>query len=490
MTERSPVPDAGASVRWQSGGVNHLTGAAGQTWWRDHVLWLVLTASTATRVGLALAFPGFVGGDDVEVLEEGFRRAFGLAFQPWSIRNLLVPDLLVAPLLRLASWLGVQETGALIFVATLPFIALASLNVVLVYTLAARWSPDRAVARLAAALFALHWLPLGYGSTVYPRTLATTCVLLACLAGVRKPVRSAAALAAGGLLAVAFAERYSEGVLLAPLLLWCMSGSARAARARAAGALIGGFVVGAAVTVGVVDAVTWGRPFASLQAFAQLTLVERLSSSRIPIQPLLFYVQRLLFWVPATLLPALVAAARRKGAGRLWALLLLPIGLLSLVHHKELRYLQCTIPALALLGALGFRELAARWGRVAAAALVVLTLVWQASGVSFLARNSLAAVAAAKAMRADAAITVVALSQAWAYGDRLYLGNRVEVRDLPTPPGAQELERAAAGADRVALYRNDLTGDPALATVLTRHGFTRNATFERGASKAVVVFAR
>jgi len=85
---------------------------------------------------------------------------------------------------------------------------------------------------------------------------------------------------------------------------------------------------------------------------------------------------------------------------------------------------------------------------------------------------------------------VVALSQAWAYGDRLYLGNRVEVRDLPTPPGAQELERAAAGADRVALYRNDLTGDPALATVLTRHGFTRNATFERGASKAVVVFAR
>jgi hypothetical protein len=239
-----------------------------------------------------------------------------------------------------------------------------------------------------------------------------------------------------------------------------------------------------------VDALTWGRPFASLQAFAQLTLVERLSSSRIPVQPLLFYVQRVLFWVPATLLPALVVAARRKGTGRLWALLLLPIGLLSLVHHKELRYLQCTIPALALLGALGFRWLATRWGRVAATTLVVLTLVWQVSGVSFLARNSLAAVAAAKAMRGDPGIRVVALSQAWAYGDRLYFGNRVEVRDLPTPPGAPELERAAAGADRVALYRDDLTGDPALAAMLTRHGFARNATFERGASKAVVVFAR
>ena len=482
--------DARVSARWQGGGLDDLAAPAGPTWFRDHLLWLVLAATTATRVALALVFQGFVGGDDVEVLEAGFRRAFGLSFQPWNIRNLLVPDLIVAPLLRLASWLGVHETGALIFVATLPFIVLASLNVVLVYTLAARWSADRVVARLAAALFALHWLPLGYGSTVYPRTLATTCVLLACLACVRKPVRSAAALAAGGLLAVAFAERYSEGVLLAPLLLWCMSGSVRAARPRAAAALVGGFVAGAAVTVGVVDALTWGRPFASLQAFAQLTLVERLSSSRIPVQPLLFYFQRVLFWIPATLLPALVVAARRKGTGRLWALLLLPIGLLSLVYHKELRYLQCTIPALALLGALGFRELAARWGRVATTTLVVLTLVWQASGVRFLADSSLAAVAAAKAMRADPAIRVIALSQAWAYGDRLYFGNGVEVRDLPTPPSAQDLDRAAAGADRVALYRDDLTGDPALAAMLTRHGFARNATFERGASKAVVVFVR
>jgi hypothetical protein len=453
-------------------------------------LWLVLGATTVARVVLALAFRGFLGGDDVELLEAAFRRAFGLAYEPWRIRNLLVPDLLLAPLLRLASALGVRETGALIFVATLPFIALASVNVVLVYLLALRWSHERAVARLAATLFALHWLPLAYGATVYPRTLATTCVLLACLACLGRPVRPAAACAAGGLLALAFAERYSEAVMLAPLLLWCLSGSTWQGRIRAAAALVGGFLAGVAVTVGVMDAATWDRPFASLQAFAQLTLVERAFSSRVPVQPLLFYLQRLMFWVPATLLPALVAAARKKDSGRLWALLLLPVALLSLVHHKEPRYLQAAIPALAVLGALGFRALAARWGRVATVTLVALTLAWQASGVRFLAEGSRAAVAAANEMRGDPAIRVVVLSQAWAYGDRLFLGNCVEVRDVATPPRAPEVEHAAAGADRVALYQDDWAADPALAEVLARAGFTRRDTFERGASRAVVVFAR
>src|SRR2546428_6678663 len=46
---------------------------------------------------LAHRFFGFLTGDDVEVLEEAFRRAIGFPFSPWDIRSLSVPDFVVAP---------------------------------------------------------------------------------------------------------------------------------------------------------------------------------------------------------------------------------------------------------------------------------------------------------------------------------------------------------------------------------------------------------
>ena len=53
-----------------------------------------------------------------------------------------------------------------------------------------QWLKTGWAATLAASLFAFHWLPLGYGSTVYPRTVSTTCVLVAVLmiANTRRPV--------------------------------------------------------------------------------------------------------------------------------------------------------------------------------------------------------------------------------------------------------------------------------------------------------------
>jgi hypothetical protein len=93
-------------------------------------------------------------------------------------------------------------------------------------------------------------------------------------------------------------------------------------------------------------------------------------------------------------------------------------------------------------------------------------------------------------MASEAGVRVVALSQAWAYGHRLYFGNGVEVRDLPVPPRESDLERLIPGADRVALYRKDLEEDPALGVLLAHHGFSSSETYRWGRSKAVVVFAR
>src|SRR2546429_629798 len=65
----------------------------------------------------------------------------------------------------------------------------------------------------AALIFALHWIPLGFGSTVYPRNLAMACVVAAALLVDRWPF------AAGALVGLAFADRFSEIVFLIPILV-------------------------------------------------------------------------------------------------------------------------------------------------------------------------------------------------------------------------------------------------------------------------------
>ena len=82
----------------------------------------------------------------------------------------------------------------------------------------------------------------------------------------------------------------------------------------------------------------------------------------------------------------------------------------------------------------------------------------------------------------------MALSQSWAYGGRLFLGNRVEVRDLRTPPDAADVTAALAAADRVGLYLKDFVADPALAAALGEHGYVERERVAWGESKTVVVF--
>src|SRR5437763_2530524 len=169
----------------------------------------IIAASAAAQLWLAWRYYGFLTGDDVEVLSEAFRRARGLAYTPWDIRNLFVPDVVVAPVVLLSRGVSTRTT---IFLASLPFIALCSLTIWLVYRLALRWCDERA-AIVAALLFATYWIPLSFGSTVYPRTLAAACVVAAALIVARWPF------AAGLLVGVAFADRFSAVVFLAPLLL-------------------------------------------------------------------------------------------------------------------------------------------------------------------------------------------------------------------------------------------------------------------------------
>src|SRR5664279_4259350 len=85
----------------------------------------IVAAVVVVQIWLAHRYFGFMTGDDVEVLSEAFRRARGLDFHPWDIRNLFVPDVVVAPVVWI---LRGASTRTAIFAASLPFIALTALT--------------------------------------------------------------------------------------------------------------------------------------------------------------------------------------------------------------------------------------------------------------------------------------------------------------------------------------------------------------------------
>ncbi len=424
----------------------------------------LIACVTAVQCWLAWRYFGFLTGDDVEVLSEAFRRARGMAYAPWDVRNLLVPDLVVAPVVWLTRG---TSTRFSIFAATLPFVALAALTLWLVHRLALRWTNDEWAALVAALLFATHWIPLGFGGTVYPRTLAAACVVAAVLIVERWPF------AAGALLGLAFADRFSEIVFLAPLLIVAFRD--RVARIWL---IVAGAAVSILLTVGLYDWLTWGSAFASLIKFARLTLVAPDFASRVKYQAPWWYLANLMRWCSPALLPLLWFGRRSRA---IW-FVVLPLIAFSSIRHKELRYLQVMIPFLCIAAAAGF---ALMRNRRIATALVVVSLLWDLNGLRYFARKSQPAVLAAQWIASNPSLHSIAASQLWAYGGKLYLGDRMAMSELGTPP--EHLADTRAGA--VAMFETDLDV-PARVAALRANGYVPVKTFRDDPARAVVVFGR
>jgi len=420
--------------------------------------WVValIAVVAAIQIFLALRFYGFLTGDDVEVLKEAFRRARNWRYTPWDVRNLFVPDFLVSPFVRIGGIRG----------AAIPFIALTAVTIWLVWRLALKWSADDHAALAAALLFALHWIPLGFGSTVYPRTLATACIVAAALIVDRFPF------AAGALVGLAFADRFSEIIFLIPLL-WI---------ARQRWRVVAGAIVAITIVVGLYDWITWGAPFSSVIKFAHLTLVAPDFASRVKYQSAIWYLLNIVRWCAPTLLPLLWFARRQAR----WSFIVVPLVALSIVKHKELRYLQSTIPFIAIAAGIGFGALYAR-SRKWAVSLLVVSLIWNLHGLRYFAHKSMPAVDAARALAADPRVNVVAVQQSWAYGDDLYFGRRMVVREMNTPP--RDIDAMIAPADAVCVYETDLD-HPELVAALRASGFAQWRTFRDGPARAVVVYRR
>jgi GPI mannosyltransferase 3 len=441
----------------------------------------IIAATAAVQLWLAWRYYGFLTGDDVEVLSEAFRRARGLAYTPWDIRNLFVPDVVVAPVVWFTRGLSTRTS---IFLASLPFIALSSLTIWLVYRLALRWCDERA-AIIAALLFAAHWIPLSFGSTVYPRTLAAACIVAAALIVDRWPF------VAGLLIGVAFADRFSEIVFIAPLLLIvtqhrqeCLCHIGHVAQTllsvlwmQALKVMLGA-TVAILLTVGIHDWLTWGSPFSSAIKFAHLTLVEPDFASRVKYQAPWWYLANIVRWCSPALLPLLWYARRSRA---IW-FIVIPLIAFSAIKHKELRYLQVIIPFLCIAASIGFASMR---NRRAAIALVALSIVWDLHGLRYLARKSQPSVMAAQWIASNPSIHSIATSQLWSYGDKLYLGDKMAMSDVGTPPE----KLSEVNADAVALYETDLDV-PSRIDALRANGYAPVRTFRDDPARAVVVFMK
>jgi GPI mannosyltransferase 3 len=412
--------------------------------------------STALRVWLAHHYDGFETGDDVEIAQEAFRAALGLEYTPWNIRNLFVSQTLVAPLVKLASLFS-DDPFTLAIVARYPFIVLAGVNIVLVFFLGRAWFSEQA-GLLAAALYSIHWLPLVFGSSLYPRIPGTTFLLLAALAISRRKF-----FIAGVLASMAFAMRYSEAIFLVPLALF------------GGWHVLLGFAAGTLLFIGVYDWLTWGRPFASLIEFARYTLLARESSSLMKEQPFWWYLGASPQWLAPPLWPFLWRE-RRKAL----AFIVVPVIVLSLIHHKELRYLQAVIPFAMILAAHGAMSWWRDGRRTLVIVLLILALPLQLARIRSVEKRSMAAVDAARYMRGK----TVAVSQEWAYGGKLF----VDSVEIGIPPEPARLREVVARVDCVAMYRSQLT--PELRGIVAGAGLTTARGFERARSRPVDVFCR
>ena len=442
----------------------------------------LLAVSTVMRLFLARHFYGFLSGDDLEVVQTAAKYAQGLEYEPWTLRCLFHPLVLVAPILRIARPGNPIVTA---WLASIPTILAVSATIWLVFRLSLRFGLTRTASGLAAFFYAVHWLPFGYGSTPFPRPISSMCFVLALLLALQ--TRRAAWLAAGFLIGAAFAVRFSEGVLALPLLVlaWWKHRRVAALAAVAAGGMLGALLL-----AGVTDWVTWGRPFASLSEFVRIMQgPDRPEFPRYD-KPWYWYGTSILQWGgPVAVVLALAAVIRPVARVPLMLFSLVVLSY-SLFAYKAYRYVQAAIPLLAILAGIGAARLLSSGRRMARAAGWILVLLAPAWGIerslNLLEGKSRTAVDAAMWMRTLEPGRVL-LEQQWAYGGSLTFGNGVEIHDREPRRPIGLTGRELDGVDAAAFYERDLgEGDRA---VLGSAGLRQVFRVE-GRPKTVVVFGR
>src|SRR5262245_53409720 len=450
-----------------------------------------MAAMLFAKLWLAWRYEGFLTGDDLEIVSAAARTALGLRYDPWTLRCLFHPIVLAAPFQKIASLLGATDPDVFTWAASIPTALFSTASIALTAALALRFGLSRRAAAAAAFFQAFAWMSLAYGASPFPRPISTAMLLAAFLLAASRRPGLAAPIVAGLLAGAAFAVRWSEGIVLLPLLafpLLLRSPAPPRPPARIA-AIAGGFAAGSFLCAGVTDWLTWGRPFESLRQYFKIMFLERPDVDN---QPFWDYPYTILHWAGPILLLLLIPAWKERRARLPIAYFAGIVLLMSLFSHKEWRYLQAAIPFLAIAAGAGWERLwTGRLKALAAAAILLAAAHGIERTVHLLSNRSSAGLAAARYLRSlDPKPRNLAFLQLWAWGGRLYLGNDVEIREIEysRPVRPEAIRRDAAEADAVGVFA--LLLDDAARRELEALGFREIARFRKRKSYECVVFVR
>ena len=432
------------------------------------------TAVFLVKVFLAATSPGFFSGDDVEIHEMTLGVLLRKPWSAWDLRCAFFPMMFVYPAQRLALALGASSPEMLVLAGRAAVALVSSTAIPLTWWTARHLAPaDPRLAALSVLLLAINKLQMSFGSSELPRPVSTVFVLAAFLCMIRGRVLHSAL--GGVFLGVAVAFRFSE-VLFLPAAFATLRREqwwTRAVTVVIAAVLTAGAIIGAA------DAWYWGRPFSSLIAAIDYTVVQRESSRGY--EPPWEYLRIIPAWSTFVFVALAVAGSSRRTPESWW--LWVPIALLSLLPHKESRYLLPVIPFLCIAAARGFLRLSQwlresagmfgwqRWAKDLAAPLFLLGVLHDLGGWRLSRSNE--GIRLAQYMRAAGGSGITG-QDLWRLGGRTYLWPLEPIVDIHPDLLADRTGLAAAVRDAkwVALrYRVARTAGDSVMDAL---GFQRD----------------
>lgn len=364
----------------------------------------------APRAYLAVADQGMVWADEVfQTLEQGHRLAFGYGLVPWEFRtgarSWILPGA-IGGVMKVFSLCGIGSGGGLAVAMKLFFALLSTLGLFamlrIAYAAAGLASAvmfgllvaafpssllygSRAMSEVACApaLAWGAWLLWSWGLGGNGRSAWQSCHLAATPWWKHAPTL----VGAGALFGLAALLRYQTIVLL-PLVLLLVAWrcSVRVSLLVAAGMVV---VIGLG---GLLDWITWGRPFAAFINYMRFNLVEN-GASQWGVSKRDFYWRTLL----ATTGPALwiLLLGFVVGLRRTWPIALLAIvfaGAHSAIAHKELRFIFPVLSFFLLSSAVGLGRIVdwaplprgLQMGLTSAVGLALLAVfAWRAPKLTF-----------------------------------------------------------------------------------------------------------
>lgn len=433
-------------------------------------------------------YRGFYSGDDVEIHEMTLGLLFQRDWPVWNLRSPIFPVGFIYPVQWALVQAGLAETTPLVLAGRLVVAAFSTANIWLLWTVTRRQWQNIPIAVGAASLLAFSGLHVQFGSSELPRTVATTFILAAVWLLQARTGQGLQLVGVAGLsLGLAGAIRFSEAMFLAPAV-------ATLAMQKRWTASVLLSLSGVAAYIGLIclgDWLYWGSPFHSGRYIIQFTLVDRLSSRGY--EPWHYYVSHALSWSNPFAVAAVAAALALARDGRWYAALWVgtPMLLLSVLPHKEPRYLLPILPFWSAVAAMGAwraiermrvsprRELLA----VGFVTLLAIGLLTEADRFRF--RRSADAVKAMEFVAAQHP-KAIAFEESWTGGGWLYLGSArlvdLQLRDMPGPGKALATVCQDPSIDWVVL-RNRRASD--FATAVAGCGFVPVSSVELPSTYAV-----